>query len=695
LYHGLPALELVRLIYIRKVRPLIYKLNIRCFKKRTTPHRLLRKFRGDIGDVKGFVERFKGILRQRFFLSDLNRKEFYVNLMTSLGGFDSIMDDADLVHENKFKALGSPVFSFGEKFDWHLDFKTGFRWRTVFYTKIDPLKSIDHSDIKVPWELSRFHQAIWLGKAYWVSNSEVHARKFKEIVSDWIDCNPVGYGINWVSPMEVSIRAMNLIVGLMYFIGSKTIDDSFFMKLLCSLYDHGIHIYNNLEKTLRSGNHYVSNLVGLIYVGIFFHDTKDGRRWFDFAKRELDLEILNQTYPDGTDYEKSTGYQRLVSEMLIAAYVLLKLNNFEVSEEFSARLERMFDFLASATMQDGETPQIGDSDDGRIFKMKSQVNSNRHRDILAVSAAVFGNRKFKYAAKEYSELALLLLGTQGFEKFSSIEDEFASKSTIFRDGGFAFLRSENVFCSFDFGDIGKRGRGGHGHNDVLSFTLSGKNQLIVDRGTYCYTCDVRMRNKLRSAYSHNTAIVDGIEHAEFSGLWSVKRDLTSPELLGWTSTIEQDVIEAQHHAYERLNPPVVHQRRIIFNKTRRTFVIEDNFLGDGDHQVELMFHFAPGIKVTDVGRNFLALESTQAASFDNYSFGSGASSRSLAEEFALLKFQYPVTLENWEHSPSYGVLESGKTARLKVVVHFPTKFETFIFILSTFEEMNYLLNHIG
>ncbi len=667
----LSASKFVKLVYARIISRQIYKLNIKYFRRSTTPDRLYKKLKHIFSGSNDSIESFKQKLRERFFLSDLNKREFYINLMTSLAGFDSIMDDADMVHENKFKALGSVVFSFGEKIDWHLDFKSGKRWPLSFYTKIDALNPTDHSDVKVPWELSRFHQAIWLGKAYWISHGETHAYKFRDMANDWIDSNPVGYGVNWASPMEAAIRAMNLIIGLMYFMGSENIDDEFFMKLICSLYDHGTYISHNLEKTLHSDNRYVSNLVGLIYLGIFFYDTGIGKRWVKFARREVESEILNQIYEDGTDYEKSTGYQCFVAELLTAAYVLLKLNNFEMPEYFKSRLEKMFEFMASATMRDGKVPAIGDSDSGRVFKMKTEKDSSDPRDLLAVAAAIFRNGKFKFAAREYNELALMLLGTKGFEEFSSLKENLEKKSIIFPEGGFAFLKTGKDFCSFNMGDIGKRGRSGHIHNDVLSFTISGKNQFIVDRGTYCYTCNTNLRNKLRSTYSHNTVVVDKTEQVEFSGLWSIKKDLTSPEFLNWASTLEQDVVEAQHHAYERLPQPVIHKRKITFNKHQRTFLIEDNLMGAGRHEIELMFHFAPELRVTNLGRNFLALE---------------------GEEFALLKFQHAFTLEDWEHSPSYGVLNYAKSAHLKVSAELPLKLETFIFILSSLEEVNYLLN---
>ncbi len=668
--------ELAKVVAARIVGPQSYRF----FRKSITEARLLRKFPTPSKDRQRFFETFKDNIRRRFFFSDVNRKDFYLSLITSVGDFESIMDNADMIHENKFEALGSGLFSFGGKVDWHLDFsrKDGNqepdkRWPLLYYTKIDALGTRDQSDIKFPWELSRFHQGIWLGKAYWVSRSETHVEKFKNLVADWLTSNPIPYGVNWASPMEVAIRAVNLIIGLLYFLGSDRIDDDFFSKLLCSLYDHGVFIRSNLEVTLRSGNHYISNLVGLIYLGVLFNDTEAGAAWIDFARRELESEILRQVYDDGTDYEKSTGYHGFVTELFAAAYILLELNGFKVSAAFKERLEKMFAFGASATMNDGTISSIGDSDDGRVFKMSAGENPNDRRDLLAVGAVLFDRGDFKSVAGKYSELALLLLGTEGFEKFTALKENASVNSSIYRNGGFAFLKTRKDFCSFDFGDIGKRGRGGHGHNDILSFTLSGKSPLIVDRGTFCYTRDEKMRNKLRSAYSHNTGIVDGSEPAEFSGLWSVKKDFTRPELLSWTSSPGQDVVEARHRAYERLSKPVIHRRKITFNKTQRTFLLEDSFEGKGFHDIELMFHFSPQLKVVEADRNFLALEGT---------------------EYALIKFRHDFTLEEWDHSPSYGVLQKAKSARLKLNCELPFQTETFIFVLSSLDDIHYILNRL-
>lgn len=651
----------------------VYKLRLRYVGRSIAPKKLHRILQASFREPGTFFDLFRRGLRERFFLSDLNRKEFYINLMTSLGDFDSILDDADMVHENKFQALGSPVYSFGKKIDWHLDFKTGRRWKPQFYSKVKKNTLDDPSDMRVPWAVNRLHQAIWLGKAYWTSHSEAHTEKFMELVRDWIEKNPAGFGINWYSASEVAIRAMNLIVGLLYFIASTKIDEQFLFLLICSLYEHGVYIRRNLFGKRRDGSQRIAGLVGLVYLGMFFYDIEAGREWVRYARTELDREIVRHVRRDGTVYDRSMGYHRMVTEMFTTAYVLLKLNRFSLSDEFARRLEKMFSFLAHATMRNGTVPNIGNADDGRMFRMKSKLNFNDHRDLLAVGAALFGGSELRQAAGGFSELALLLLGGEGFERFSQISDKEEISSAVYREAGFAFLKTEKDFASFNFGWTETKDRMGRGHNDMLSFTIAGKNQFIVDRGTYSCNPDAMIRDRLRSTCSHNTIVIDRTEQAGISGARSMTNDPARPELLNWNSTEEQDIVEAQHHAYERIARSVTHRRSITFNKRQRAFRVEDELLGEGTHSVEIMFHFAPGLRVEELGRNFLALE---------------------GEEFALMKFQNRFTLENWDHSPSCGVLQKARTAHVRLEIDLPKRIETYIFITSSEDEMNYLLNRI-
>jgi uncharacterized heparinase superfamily protein len=148
----------------------------------------------------------------------------------------------------------------------------------------------------------------------------------------------------------------------------------------------------------------------------------------------------------------------------------------------------------------------------------------------------------------------------------------------------------------DAGEIGMRGIGGHGHNDVLSFDLwAAGAPLLVDSGTYTYTADPAARQALRATSAHNALRVDGQETSRLGGdrwLWLIEND-AHPRDVTWQSDAQRDVFSGSHDGYRRLPEPVVHSRRISFDKAQRWWRIDDSLSGTGEHLVELFFH--PGV----------------------------------------------------------------------------------------------------
>jgi len=82
---------------------------------------------------------------------------------------EQTINDADEICHHIFDLLGSGKTKLGKEIDWHLDFKSGFRWdpKTYYLGTGKHVTLNDPSDVKVPWELSRCQHFIALGKAYW------------------------------------------------------------------------------------------------------------------------------------------------------------------------------------------------------------------------------------------------------------------------------------------------------------------------------------------------------------------------------------------------------------------------------------------------------------------------------------------------------------------------------------------------
>jgi Heparinase II/III-like protein len=252
----------------------------------------------------------------------------------------------------------------------------------------------------------------------------------------------------------------------------------------------------------------------------------------------------------------------------------------------------MFEFMLTYTRPDGTFPQIGDNDDGRLVNLDDEPVGSHCRH-LGVGGVMFERPDMLGAAGNAVETAAWLCGPRALDL---PREQSEPTSQAFPDGGFYVMRASDVVMTIDAGEIGMRGIGGHGHNDVLSFDLwAAGAPLLVDSGTYTYTADPAARQLLRSTQSHNALRVDGQETSRLGAdrwLWLIEND-AHPKDVNWQSNAQRDVFSAAHDGYRRLAEPVEHTRSISFDKHRMWWTIKDIVTGIGSHEAELFFH--PGV----------------------------------------------------------------------------------------------------
>jgi uncharacterized heparinase superfamily protein len=547
---------------------------------------------------------------ERHFIWAQNRESFLTALREIAPRAESqIVVEADRICGHVFDLLGSGPTPLGDKIDWHVDFKTGHRWNPqTYYKRIRPAPYPGGYDIKVPWELSRCQHFAWLGQAYWFTEDEKYAQEFVDQVLDWIEQNPPQFGVNWACTMDVAIRVVNWLWGYYFFKDSPSLDDDFLLAFLKSLLAHGQHIFCNLENQGDfTGNHYLSDLVGLVYLGILCPEFKDARRWREFGLQELEEEMFKQVYPDGIDFEASISYHRLVTEMFLSVVILAQLNGHGFSDPFMERLEKMLDFVMYITKPDGAAPPIGDNDNGRLYRLRVWDPPEREwvdfRYLLAIGAVLFEREDFAQAAGGQWEEAIWLLGERAARFRRSVEDKkplpLRLKSRRFADAGIYVMRHEDLHMVVDAGPVGQNGNGGHAHNDTLSFELYANGQtLIVDSGTYVYTADYEARNQFRSTSYHNVVAVDGNELNRFGEvrIFQLTED-DLPEVHCWAIDGDYDFLDVSHHGYERFENPVVHRRQVFLDKQDGMWIMRDLFTGDGRHRLEWYWHFAPSVRL--------------------------------------------------------------------------------------------------
>ena len=458
-------------------------------------------------------------LRQRLSIYQLMSVREPDISIVSIGCFDTSNFTADKAFE---------IVIFGKTIDcntidWHCDYNSGYSYPPKKrFDKIKFNKLYNQGiDVIFPWELSRFQFGIDLALCYRQNKDKKYYSLFKGLVLDWMAKNPFLYGVNWICPMDVAIRAANWIVAVNLFDDICREDRAFVSTISKSLYYHACYIEKFPEKFSNGeNNHLVADYSGLFVLALSFRDSNIGKRWLGLAKDGLASCMEKQVYDDGVDFENSIPYHRLVLELFAVPVILARHCNLEFPAFYYGKLFKMFEFVGAYIDSKGNAPQIGDNDSGRFMKL-SPCEEHNHRYLLALGRQIFDHDFFDHDFDDYdfddydfdadnSQSCLLPVFKPNANRINLAEigiiPRNVQESVFFTTGGFYFLKNErftvSVFCPDSRG-------GGHRHFDSGSFTLSCQGEpVVVDPGSGVYTADLQIRNCLRDYPSHNLYYID-------------------------------------------------------------------------------------------------------------------------------------------------------------------------------------------
>jgi hypothetical protein len=514
-------------------------------------------------------------------------------------------------------------FDLGEPINWQKDYLSGHTWPMLPYWRLERIRLDDDSDIKYPWELSRFHHGVQLGKAYALTGDEKYAREFVAQFRDWTAENPVYHGANWACTMEVAIRAVNLIWSAFLIRQSAAFSAEVRLLFLKAMLAHGRFIFRNLEYSERlvsgklqplNGNHYLSDLVGLGCLALLFPFFKEAARWQSFAINEFCREVVSQVDADGVDHEYSCNYHRLVFEMAASLIRLVQLHGVSLPQEVLRRAERMAEFIWQYSKPDGRAPLVRDIDSGRFLILGNQ-ELETHTHAQAIGAVLFGRADL--LTWPLPEDLFWLFGRRCLElQQDDSRKRPPPRSRGFKHSGFYVLREGPLYLLALACPVGMKGHCGHSHNDLLSFELHAHGQtFLADPGAYVYSRYPHWRNRFRATSSHNTVQVDGQEINAFDPrqLFSISNHV-APWVRHWITNEQFDSLEAEYRLPDTAPAGICHRRQFYFNKTEGFWMITDHLLGSGTHTLETRFHFNHHLNVTVAGNRLVAAAQDAPAS---------------------------------------------------------------------------------
>lgn len=599
----------------------------------------------------------------------------------------SLIDCSEKVCQRNFMLLGINM-TFKEKVNWHFEPLSQKEWPKSFYADIPYTGENRIGDIKYPWELNRHQYLVTLGQAYYLTQDKKYVREIISIISSWIEDNPPFLGVNWISALEVGIRAISWIWALNFIKDSKEIEEKFIEKTLGTLMIHARYLENNLSIGRYANNHLIGEASALVMLGLYLDGLNVSRRWVKKGLAILDREIVKQIYPDGGGLEQASSYLRFIVEFYLLVFLLIRKHNIKWRSSTMDRLEKAFEHMMLTITPEGESPKFGDSDDARaIF-----LNRNGYwdsRGMLALGAVLFNRGDFKYVSGQPSPELLWFSGIDGYNAYCRLE-AFAPKMTscFIKNTGYGIFRDswevESNYHIFDCGPLGY-GPGAHGHADALSLQayLKGK-PLIVDPGTFAYNQSPSFRKYFRGTSAHNTVAVEGKDQSESGGrmAWKTKSEVRVNKAI--LNSIF-DFIDADHNGYHRLEGPVTHRRGVFYAKRKYTFV-HDTLIGEGSYSLELNFHFPPELLVEQMGDGMVR------AKAGNKAIGALQIANSKGMKF-ILNHGSKNPIRGW-YSIGYGKISPAYTLTVKTSAELPFETASLIFSPSKAPGTDYRVKHV-
>jgi len=453
------------------------------------------------------------------------------------------------------------------------------------------------SDQEWLWALNRHQWWPILGLAYAQTGDERYAAAFVSQILDWIDNSPPPTQKNEKSAawrlMEAGMRmVVSWIPCFGLFYNSPVFTQEAKLAMLRSIYDHARFLF--LFKTRR--NHFLRESNGLAYIGTYFPEFKEARRWRRAALTRLEGALVEQVNQDGSHFEGSTGYQSLVIDEFQNTRDLLRANHLSLpNENLSSWLERMYHFMAYLVRPDGTFPQVND---GSIYWQPIE---------LAQAGKAHGRDDFVY------------IGTGG-----SHGTRPTDTSVGFSDAGLYVMRSgwskDARYLLMDAGPYG----GPHGHEDKLSIELFAFGQpFIVESGSYTYDRDDPFRTYFVSSQGHNTVLVDSKSQIRRWNKVNLNPQTAAGDYATWISQPDFDYVSASYsdgYSLFSLKQPddaeiitdVTHTRRILFVKPDYWLIV-DALQASTPHDYQVLFHTAPEIVAKMGSENRVILGSVPAA----------------------------------------------------------------------------------
>ncbi len=422
------------------------------------------------------------------------------------------------------------------------------------------------------WQLNRHPEWKALAQYYLLTGDEAAPQEWVRELISWtkqaqVPENESGYATKCWRTIEAGIRMSCWIYCIHAFLPSPAVTDEILTVFCKSLWEHGWRLRN----FCTSHNWLIMEMHGLGRIALFFPFFRESAEWAAYSDRRLEEELDVQLYPDGMQYELSTGYHYVNVSNYQGVVDMYAQAGKEPPAYLRSGLKRMYDMYPRMMRPDLKAPTMND---GGNLELVGLYRPNARK--LFPDDPVY-----RWIDTERAEGA-----------------PPAFLSYLFAWGGVAIFRDswkpDALWAYMDGGPWGKA----HQHEDKLNVQIYGYgHELIPEAGTFDYDTSL-MRKYVLSTRGHNTARIDGQDQNRRAGYVWDPEDIKKEAGMVFSSAPDREFAEAVYD--EGYGPDkdlsVTHKRKLIFLKKPAglppLFLTVDDFTAsDGkQHSYELIWH---------------------------------------------------------------------------------------------------------
>jgi Heparinase II/III-like protein/Heparinase II/III N-terminus len=502
-----------------------------------------------------------------------------VPLSTAASG--RTLEDAKLILADGLRVFGRRVPT-GISEPWSCDPESGRQWpASTPWWQIDIRSEHRLGDVKYVWEAARHRDLVVLARAACLEPDGPWATSLNELLQSWCEQNKPEHGVNWYSSLELSLRAIawSQVLSL----AGDRLEMATRVRMDEQLLASARHLMVELPYTLSSmkNNHLLGDALGLIVLARLFPHHRAANRWKRVGERLFSAQLRRHMRTDGSMIEDSLSYHRFVLEMLVVRTLL-----GDAPDEVVLALRGASRHLAAIGVFQGDVPQYGDWDEGRVLATSS--------DPLAVTGSaalglVLTGDPVPLDA-DFDELAWYAPARTGA---SDVIASTSGSTTTAVSGGMAYTRRGPWRVWFKVGSAPS-----HGHADLTSVWIEHEGRwLVSDPGTGTYNGPLIVRNGFRTSSAHPVLRINGRDqlgpHRAFRWLRAAHGHLAPPATIG-----DSTILFGWHDAYQGPDNGLRVARAVVINEG---YVAVVDALSSFERvpRLDLTLPLGPGIHFSD------------------------------------------------------------------------------------------------